>query len=101
MPASKVLASAWDDIAAIADYHLRASGADSAQRVTERLLDGIDLLATMPLLGPIHHDPVLAGMGYRKLILGKYLVVYRVVDGTPTVYRVFYGGVPHAGLPEE
>jgi mRNA-degrading endonuclease RelE of RelBE toxin-antitoxin system len=30
-------------------------------------------------------------LGCRKLIVGKYVVVYRIYDGQATVLRVFYG----------
>lgn len=90
MPKPKILAPAWEDISSIARYHLQKSGRHSAKAVTDALLDAIDLLENMPELGPLHHDAVLAAQGYRKLIVKRYVCVYRVIEGTATVYRVFH-----------
>ena len=91
MPAPRILASTLDDLSAIADYHLRVVGPNSAEAVTDRILDSIRLLGSTPYLGPLHQDPVLQSMGYRKLICGRYICVYRLVDDVPTVYRIFHG----------
>lgn len=90
MPAPRILASALEDISAIADYHLRRVGPGSAESVADKLLDSIALLGTTPYLGPLHHDSVLQSMGYRKLACGHYVCAYRLIDEVPTVYRVFH-----------
>lgn len=90
MPAPRILSSAVEDISQIADHHLRRVGPNSAEAVTDRLLDAIALLGNAPFLGALHHDPVLQSMGYRKLVCGQYVCVYRIVDDVPTVYRVFH-----------
>lgn len=90
MPAPRLLSSAWEDLSDIADYQISYAGPDAAEAVTDGVLDTIALLETMPLLGPLHHDPVLQVQGYRKLLCGQYVCVYRVLDGVPTVYRIFY-----------
>ena len=90
MPAPRILSSAVEDISQIADHHLRRVGPNSAEAVTDRLLDTIALLGGAPFLGALHHDPVLQSMGYRKLVCGRYVCVYRIVDDVPTVYRVFH-----------
>lgn len=87
----RILQSAWDDLAEIADYLVRASGERAAEETTDAILDTIELLGATPFLGPLHHDRVLQQLGYRKLPCGKYLCVYRIVDDIPVVYRVFHG----------
>lgn len=87
----RIQLSAYEDLAAIYDRCRRGAGDQSAERVSERLLNGIGLLGVTPYLGPLHHDPVLARQGYRKLVIDGYVVVYRVIDGVATVYRVFHG----------
>lgn len=83
--------SAYEDIAAILHRIERLSGKKSADRIVDRILSAIDLLATTPYMGPLHHDPMLARLGYRKLVIGQYVVVYRVDEGQATVLRVFHG----------
>lgn len=87
----RILQSAWDDLAEIADYLVRVSGERTAEDTTDAILDTIELLGATPFLGPLHHDRVLQRLGYRKLVCGKYVCVYRIVDDTPVVYRVFHG----------
>lgn len=96
MPAPRILAAAYEDILNIADYRMRTVGPQSAQAITDKLLDTIDLLETTPLLGPLHHDPVLQNMGFRKLICGSYVCIYRMLDEVPTVYRVFHESQSYA-----
>jgi plasmid stabilization system protein ParE len=83
--------SAYEDIAAIADRLECYAGEAAADRVADEILARIDLLATIPYLGSLHQDPVLASSGYRKLVVGRYVVIYRVYDGRATVVRVFHG----------
>lgn len=92
MPQVRILQAAWEDISNIADYHLREVGPNSAERITNKLLDAIALLSSNAYLGPLHNDSVLQQRGFRKLVAGKYVCVYRVDEGVPTVYRVFWGG---------
>lgn len=96
MPAPRILATAWEDISAIADYHIKNVGPQSAERITDTLLNTIELLEAHPYLGPLHSDPVLQMQRYRKLLCGPYVCVYRVIDGVPTVYRIFHGSQNYA-----
>ena len=81
--------SAYEDIAAIDDATRRYAGEKAANKTVDRILLGIELLASTPYLGPLHHDELLAKLGYRKLVLGNHIAVYRVDDGRATVLRVF------------
>lgn len=90
MPAPRILPAAYEDILNIADHRIREVGPNSAEAITNRLLDTIDLLEETPLIGPLHHDPALQSMGYRKLLCGQYVCIYRIVDNIPIVYRVFH-----------
>ena len=103
MPECRVelLAAAWQDIEAISDFHLKKVGADSAQRITDKILDGVENLAQFPLMGPPHPDPELAIQGYRKLVLTKiYVAVYRVIDNVVFVYRIVNGTTDYPKLPK-
>ena len=87
----RILQSAWNDLAEIADYLVRVSGVRAAEETTDAILDAIELLGATPFLGPLHHDRVLQRLGYRKLVCGKYVCAYRIVDDIPVAYRVFHG----------
>ena len=85
------LPSAWQDLTKIADLHLQLVGPESAERITDEILDAIDDLSRFPYMGPLHPDPVLARMEYRKLVCRKYVAVYRVMDSTVYLYRIING----------
>lgn len=90
MPQVRILQSAWEDLSSIADYHIREVGPLSAERITNEILNTFQLLATNPYLGPLQHDAVLQRRGFRKLLCGRYVCVYRVDEDVPTVYHIFH-----------
>ena len=85
------LRSAVDDLDRIADYHLQMVGAASAERITDQLLDAVERLEKYPYLGSLHPDPVLASMEYRRIVTGKYVCVYKVIDQAIVIYRIVNG----------
>ncbi|WP_420828430.1 type II toxin-antitoxin system RelE/ParE family toxin [Dehalobacterium formicoaceticum] len=82
----------------MADYHLLAAGSVSAEKITYRLLDSIVKLGEYLLLGTEHSDPVLQEKGYRKLVCGEYICVYRLIDDTIYVYRIVHGTTDYPKL---
>ena len=101
MPKCRVelLDTAWRDIEKIADFHLESVGVVSAQRITDQILDGVENLAEFPHMGPLHPDPELAVLGYRKLVLTKiYVAVYRVIGDVVNVYRIVNGTTDYPKL---
>ncbi|MDD4172374.1 MAG: type II toxin-antitoxin system RelE/ParE family toxin [Syntrophomonas sp.] len=100
MPKAKVeiLTPALNDIDRIADYHLLAVGPISAGIITDKLLDSIEKLGEFPLMGTEHSDAVLQKEGYRKLVCGEYICVYRLIDATVYIYRVVHGATNYPKL---
>ena len=50
-------------------------------------------------MGPLHPDPELAVLGYRKLVLSKiYVAVYRVIGNVVYVYRIVNGTTDYPKL---
>ena len=93
-----ILTPAWQDIDRISDLHLMLVGPKSAEEITDKLLDTIALLAEQPYLGALHPDPFLAQHQYRKLICGKYVCIYKVIDQTVYVYRIVDGRTDYPKL---
>ena len=93
-----ILTPAWQDIDRISDLHLMLVGPKSAEEITDKLLDTIALLAEQPYMGALHPDPSLAGHQYRKLICGKYVCIYKVIDQTVYVYRIVDGRTDYPKL---
>ncbi len=94
----RILAPALHDIDKIADYHLLAVGPASAEKITDRLLDSMEKLSEYPLMGTEHTDPVLQKDGYRKLICGDYICIYRLIEDTVFIYRVVHGATDYPKL---
>jgi len=94
----KILTPALNDIEKIADYYLLTVGPQSAEKITDKLLDAIDTLEEYPLAGAEHSDHVLQEQGYRKLICSGYVCVYRIIDQTIYIYRMVHGSTDYPQL---
>lgn len=82
----------------IAEYHLEKVGPKSAEKITDKLLDAFEILEDFPFSGPEHPDPALARQGYRKLVCGDYVGVYRKVDEIIYIYGIFHGSTNYPQL---
>ncbi|MFA6808243.1 MAG: type II toxin-antitoxin system RelE/ParE family toxin [Eubacteriales bacterium] len=67
-------------------------------KITDKLLDSIEKLTEYPLMGTQYSDSVLQEKGYRKLICGEYICVYRLIDNTIYVYRVIHSTTSYPKL---
>ena len=86
------------DIDKIADYHLQMVGPKSAEKITNKLLDATELLQQFPLSGMEHPDNFLHERGYRKLICGDYVCVYRLISDIVYIYRVVHSASDYPKL---
>lgn len=64
----EILTSALNDIDRISDYYLKMVGPYSAEKISDKLLNSIEILEENPLAGAEHPDLFLQKQGYRKLI---------------------------------
>ncbi len=90
--------AAHQDIDGIAEYYLKKVGPVSAEKITNKLYEGLAALADFPEIGPEHPDPILARDGYRKLVIGEYVGVYRREGNIVYVYGVFHGSMNYPQL---
>lgn len=84
------LLSAWQDLGEIADRRLQLNDPGSAEQITDNILSAVEGLSRFPSMGSPHPDPVLARLGYRKLVCQKYVVVYRFIEPTVYLYRIVH-----------
>jgi len=65
----------------------------SAERMLDKIESDLDRLRHNPYGAPISRDEYLSSQGFRILVTGKYLALYKVDDDKRdvTVYRVVYG----------
>lgn len=78
---------ALDDLQQLDELYARSGG--SGHDPSELVLAAAEHLASFPLMGAIHHDAVLARRGFRKLLAGNYVAVYRMDGQRIVIYRVF------------
>jgi len=83
------------DLEGIAEYHLKRVGPESAERITDRLLETIEILSGQPEAGKIHPDSFLASYNYRTLVCGEYICIYRIIDDEVVIYRVVHGSLDY------
>jgi plasmid stabilization system protein ParE len=99
----KLLDPAQEELDAIAVAHYRLVGPISAMKIIDKIYTSLELLKTHPHLGFPCKDKQLAKVGYRTLICGNYLCVYRILDNTIFVYHIADGRANYpellAGLP--
>ena len=87
----EILKPAWAELEEIADYHLIMVGPVSAKNITDKILSSIERLKTYPLSGTAIFDDELNALGYRVVISGKYVCVYRLIGDTVFVYHIVHG----------
>ncbi|MFA6075566.1 MAG: type II toxin-antitoxin system RelE/ParE family toxin [Negativicutes bacterium] len=80
-----------EDIFAYIFNSLSASGA--AKSLIDKIHDSIIGLCEYPFAGSMVDDEVLRMRGYRKIIVERYIVLYRVNDNEQivTIMRVIFG----------
>ena len=75
----------------IALLHLNLARPNSARKITDLILDTLSRLEMFPLSGHIPQDKELRNAGYRLVIAGKYICVYRLISETVFVYHIAHG----------
>ena len=86
-----LLEPAQRELEEIAQLHSNLVGPNSARKITDLILDTLSRLEMFPLSGHIPQDKALRGNGYRYVIAGKYICVYRVIGETAFVYHIAHG----------
>jgi len=79
----------------IAAYHLRKVDAQSAEKITNLILDELDKLANFPFLGVTPPSEMVAKAGYRMLIISDYLCFYSLYANTVYVSQIVHGSTDY------
>lgn len=85
--ASLVIApSAENDLNSIVDYiTLELCNPEAASCLLDKVEKAYDTLESLPKAFPFCDDEYLRTKGYRQVLLGNYLMIYRVEDGDEIV----------------
>lgn len=87
----ELLTPAQRELEEIALVHMELVGVESARKITDRIYGALDHLRSHPNMGAACTDKMLRSGGYRMLICGHYLCVYRLFGKTVFVYHVVDG----------
>lgn len=84
----EILPTAWEDLKRIQDHYTIESGPDAAIKLCERILKTIDRLSEYPDSGSATPEEWLNERGYRMLICGKHVAIYRKVGRSVYTYHI-------------
>lgn len=63
----------------------------AAEKMADRFENAFEILSENPLAGRQPREKRLKLLGYRYLIIGSYLIFYRVQNNKVFIYRIFLG----------
>ena len=59
--------------------------------MTDKIINKIDTLAELPLIGKIVPDNELAKQEFRMLIIDSYIAFYKIINDEVIIYRLLHG----------
>jgi addiction module RelE/StbE family toxin len=86
----RYLADAENDLYGIANY-IAEDNPRAADRMIDRFERAIARLEFSPFAGKVPDDDELRNRSYRMLIVGKYLVFYKVKETAVEIHRIIHG----------
>jgi toxin ParE1/3/4 len=84
----QILPTAWDDLKSIEDWYLLQFDVKTALKVSDHILNTIERLELFPDSGSLTPDEWLNCQGYRMLICGKHVAIYRLIKDTVFIYHI-------------
>lgn len=84
----EILPTAWEDLKQIEDYYCIEFGVESALKVSDAILDSLERLEKYPDSGSRTPDSWLNEQGYRMVICGKFVSIYKKLDMVIYVYHI-------------
>ncbi len=84
----KILPTAWEDLKRIEDWYLIQFDVETALKVSDHILDSIERLENFPDSGSLTPDEWLNQQGYRMVICGKHVAIYRQIKQTVYIYHI-------------
>ena len=81
---------ALQDLLDIADYPFEKVGEESALRAVGDLQDHIEKPSDLPRMGVEHPDGYLNALGFRKLVHGNHIVIYRIDGAQVVIERIIW-----------
>ncbi len=93
--------AATQELLQIVEVYRDNAGEMAAEQIATQILDKLELLEDFPQMGILPRDAVIREGGFRYLIVGKYLCIYRVIDDLAYVYHIVHGASNYSILFKE
>lgn len=84
----EILPAAWEDLKQIEDYYLVEFGIESALKVSDAILNSLERLEQFPDSGSRTPDEWLNKQGYRMVICGKFVSIYKKEGNRVFIYHI-------------
>lgn len=84
----EILPTAWEDLKAIEDWYIINFDVNTALKVSDHILDGIERLENFSDSGSKTPDPWLNEHGYKMVISGQHVSIYKIIKDTVYVYHI-------------
>ena len=84
----EMLPSAWEDLKAVEDWYLLNFGGETAIKVSDSILEAVERLEEFPDSGSRTPDAWLNNMGYRMVIAGRHVAIYKRINDCVYVYHI-------------
>ncbi len=94
----EILTQAQREIEEIALVHFELAGPVSARNITDKIFESLERLKTFSLSGSLPRDRQIREAGYRYVISGKHICVYRLIGNTVFVYHIVHGATDYPRL---
>lgn len=86
----RLLPVAEQDLQDILSF-VAADNVQAAAKLADTIEQNLHRLEQHPRLGKIPNDETLVRLAYRVLVVGNYLIVYKLRDKTVLVYGILHG----------
>lgn len=93
----RFLQIALDDLTEIVVYIARDSKI-AAQKMHDKLVAAAYQLEDFPKIGVPVPEPKMRKAGFRMLIVGKYLLLYKIIDDEINILRILHGAKDYSRL---
>lgn len=84
----EILPAAWEDLKRIEDWYLIQFDVETALKVSGHILDAVERLENFPDSGSLTPDEWLNQQGYRMVICGKHVAIYKQVGEIVYIYHI-------------
>jgi toxin ParE1/3/4 len=98
--AVRLLPVAEQDLQELVSY-VAAENVRAALDLTDTIEQSLQTLSAHPFAGRVPHDTTLAALDYRVLVVGNYLIFYKVRGKAVMIHRIVHGARDIPGLLEE